>query len=116
MNWNWILAAAFAPLAAGLLVALPFWRKNLATLGSLAGTVLAFVCAALLISREYAELERLTEICLADTGFACVFDPSPFARFAVYACVALVQGFILFIAGLKVEERIRNSAYAPEWR
>jgi len=43
-------------------------------------------------------------------------EPSAFVRYAIYAGLALVEVFALFTYSLKVETRIRNRAYAPEWR
>lgn len=116
MNWYWIGVAATAPLIAALIVAYPLWRRGQSTFGSTAASMLVFVTGSLMIAREYAELERLTEQCVAETGFECVFDPSPFSRFAVYAGIALLQAFAVFLIGIKADERKRSRDYAPEWR
>ena len=61
------------------------------------------------------ELDRLTRMCL-DSGFVCWPEPSAFMRYAIYAFIALVEVFALFTLSLRVEQRIRNRDYAPEWR
>ena len=43
-------------------------------------------------------------------------EPSPFARFSVYAFVGLIEVILLFTLSIKVEERLRSRDYAPEWR
>jgi hypothetical protein len=116
MNWHWVAIAAAAPLAVALLAAYPLWRRGQSTFGSTAASMIVFIAGALMIAREYAELERLTEQCIAETGYECLFDPSPFARFATYAGVALLQAFAIFMIGIKAEERRRRMDYAPEWR
>ena len=54
-------------------------------------------------------------MCL-DAGVVCFPEPSAFMRYAIYAGIGLIEVFALFTFSLKVEERIRNRAYAPEWR
>ena len=103
------------PPVAGVLVAFPFWRKREMILGNLAGTIVIFGTAIALILRESVELERLSQACL-DAGFVCWAEPSAFMRYALYAVIGLVEVFALFTISLKIEERIRNRAYAPEWR
>ena len=116
MNWFWIGIAATVPLAAALIVASLLWRRGQSTFGSTAASMLLFIFGSLMIAREYAELERLTEQCVADTGFECLFDPAPFTRFAIYAGISLLQAFAVFLIGIKADERRRSRDYAPEWR
>ncbi len=116
MNWFWVGIAASVPLVAALMVAYLLWRRGQSTFGSTAASMLVFIAGSLMIAREYAELERLSEQCVADTGFECIFDPSPFTRFAVYAGIALFQAFAIFLIGIKADERKRSRDYAPEWR
>jgi hypothetical protein len=114
LNWQWIAVMATAPLIVGVLVALPVWRTTQVILGNLAGTAVIFGSALALILREFVELERLTRTCL-DAGLTCWPEPSAFARYAIYASIALIEVFALFTLSLKVEQRIRNRHYAPEW-
>jgi hypothetical protein len=104
-----------APPLAGVLVAFPIWRTSQTILGNLAGTVVIFGSAFALILREYVQLDRLTRACL-DAGLVCWPEPSAFARYAIYAVIGLIEVFGLFAVSLRVEERIRNRNYAPEWR
>ena len=115
LSWRWIALMATVPSLAGLLVALPIWRTRQMILGNLAGTAVIVVAAMALILRESVELNSLTQACL-DAGFTCWPSPSAFARYAIYASVAMLEVFALFIVSLKVEERIRRRDYAPEWR
>ena len=115
LNWDWIALMATAPPIAGLVVAWLAWRGGQMILGNLAGTAVVFASAFALIMRERVELDRFQQTCL-DAGFVCAIDPTPFARFAIYAAVALVEVFALFAWSLRVERQHRNRGYAPEWR
>lgn len=106
---------ATVPLVAGHLVALPFWRRNQAIFGNIIGTGIMFASAFGLILREHVIIDRLVQRCL-DSGVPCWPEPGPFARYAIYASIALVEVFILFSLSLRVEESVRERDYAPEWR
>ena len=106
---------ATVPLPVGALVSLPIWRKNEVVLGNLAGTAVIFGAAFAFIMKESLELNRLTQACL-ESGYTCWPNPAAFTRFAIYAFIALIEVFALFMVSLKVEERIRSRRYAPEWR
>jgi hypothetical protein len=115
MSWLWIALAITVPPLVAVLVAVPFWRKGQATFGSIIGTAVIFASAIGLILREYVEIDRLVQACL-DAGTTCFPEPSAFTRFAVYACIGMVQAFALFSLSLVVEERIRRRNYAREWQ
>ena len=51
-----------------------------------------------------------------DAGYTCWPEPSPFTRYAIYAFVALIEVFVVFALSLRVESKIRDRDYAPEWR
>ena len=51
-----------------------------------------------------------------DAGYACWPEPSAFTRYAIYAFIGLFEVFAVFMWSLRVERRIRNRDYAPEWR
>lgn len=114
-NWFWIAVMAMCPPIVAVLVAYPLWQRSEAIFGNLAGTAVIFGTAFALILREAAELDRLARRCL-DAGFICHPDPSAFARYAVYASIGLVEVVALFSWSLKVEQRLRDRDYAPEWR
>jgi len=103
------------PPVAGVVGAFALWRSGQMILGNIAGTLVIFGTAIALILRESVELDRLTQACL-DAGVVCFPEPSAFMRYAIYAGIGLIEVFALFTFSLKVEERIRNRAYAPEWR
>lgn len=115
LNWFWITIMATVPLVVGHLLAYPFWRKNQAIFGNIIGTGVMFVSAFALILREHVIIDRIVQRCL-DAGVPCWPDPGPFARYSIYASIALLEVFILFSLSLRVEERVRNRDYAPEWR
>jgi hypothetical protein len=115
LSWLWIALMLIVPSVAGVLVAFPCWRKREMILGNLAGTIVIFGAAVAMIVRESVELNRLTQKCL-DAGYTCWPVPSAFTRYAIYAFIALLEVVALFTVSLKVEERMRNRHYAPEWR
>jgi hypothetical protein len=115
LSWFWIAVMVIVPPMVGVLVAFAIWRSGQMILGNVAGTIVIFGAAIALILRESVDLERVTLACL-DAGVACWPEPSAFIRYAIYAVIGLVEVFALFTFSLKVEERIRNRAYAPEWR
>jgi len=116
LNWFWIVLSLTVPPLVGGLIAFPFWRKDQAIFGNIFGTVILFGSAFALIMREHIELDHLIQACLDSGQEICSPDPSPFARFAVYAFIALFQVMALFSLSLKVDERVRRRGYAPEWR
>jgi hypothetical protein len=115
VNWSWIAVALTVPGLAGALIAAPIWLKGQPILGNLAGTAVIFGAAVGLILRERVELDRFAQECL-DRGFVCFPEPSAFARYAIYAFIALFEVMALFSISLKVEEKVRRRGYAPEWR
>jgi hypothetical protein len=115
LNWFWIALALIVPTLLGGLVAFPFWRKGEPIFGNIAGTAVIFGAAVALIMRERVELDRVARGCLAQ-GFVCWPAPSAFARFAIYAFIALFEVIGLFSLSLKVEAKIRRRGYAPEWQ
>ena len=115
LSWRWIAVMLTAPPLAAVVVAVPCWRQGQMVLGNLAGTAVCFGAAIGLIMRERIALDTLSQRCL-DAGVVCWPQPSAFTRYAVYAFIALIEVFALFIYSLRVEARKRNERYAPEWR
>jgi hypothetical protein len=115
LNWPWIALGAAAPAVVGVLVAIPFWRKDQMILGNIAGTVVLLACALALILREHGEIDRATKACL-EAGSTCFPEPSAFMRFAIYASVGVLESALLFSLSLKIENHRRGRDYAPEWR
>lgn len=85
-------------------------------LGSTAAASVIFMCGAALIGREYTELERLSEACIEATGYECIFEPSAFTRFAIYAGIALVEVFVIFDAGMRADQRAYRRQFPSEWK
>jgi hypothetical protein len=115
LNWYWISIAATVPAIAGLLVAIPFWRRSDAIFGNLVGTAIIFGFAFAMIWREHVELDRAVQACL-EAGTTCWPEPAAFTRYAIYAFIGLLEVFTVFTLSLRVEERIRRRDYSPEWR
>jgi hypothetical protein len=115
LSWRWIVLMLTAPPAIGVLVAYPFWRRREMIFGNLAGTTVILGAAFALILRESIEIEQVTRQCL-QAGYTCWPTPGGFARYAIYAGIGMIEVFALFAWSLNVESRIRNRAYAPEWR
>ena len=90
-------------------------REGQSILGNIAGSAVIFAAALVLIIRESVEIDRLTRACL-DAGYTCFPNPSGFARYAIYAFVALFEVFALFTISLSVEHTVRRRGYDPEWR
>ena len=111
----WIGLMAVGPTVLGTLVAAVLWRSRQMVLGNLAGTLVIFGAALVLIVRESGDLDRLTRACIA-AGYTCWPEPSAFMRYAIYASIGLVEVIALFLGSLEVERRVRNRGYAPEWR
>jgi cytosine/uracil/thiamine/allantoin permease len=99
----------------GFLAAWPFWRNRAAIFGNIVGTGVILGSAIALILREYFQIDRVVRACF-DAGTTCFPEPSAFVRFAIYASIGMVEVFALFTISLRVERRIRNRDYAPEWR
>jgi hypothetical protein len=115
LNWYWISIMATAPLLAGLIVGYLFWRSGDSIFGNLAATGIIFTSAFGMIWREHLHIDRIVKDCL-DAGNPCWPEPAPFTRYAIYAFIGLFEVFVVFWTSLRVEERIRNRDYAPEWR
>jgi hypothetical protein len=115
LSWFWIAILATVPPLVGFLIALPCWLKSAPILGNIAGSAVVFASALVLIIRESVEIDRLTRACL-DAGYTCFPNPSGFARYAIYAFIALFEVFALFTVSLSVEHRVRRRGYDPEWR
>jgi hypothetical protein len=115
LSWRWVALMLTAAPAAGALVAYLIWRSGQIILGNLAGTAVIFGAALALMLRESVDLNQMTQRCL-DAGYTCWPEPSAFTRYAIYAFIGLIEVFSLFLWSLRVERRIRNRSYAPEWR
>ena len=115
LSWPWIAIAMTVPLLAGGLLAFPLWWKGQPILGNIAGTTVIVAAAVALILRERVELDVAAAACI-ERGYVCWPEPSAFARFAIYAFIALVEMMVLFSVSLKVETTVRRRGYAPEWR
>jgi hypothetical protein len=115
LSWYWIALMLTAPPVVSLIVAFPFWRKGGMIFGNIIGTAVIFGTSFSLIMREYVEIDRVTQACL-DAGEVCFPEPSAFTRFAIYAFIGLIEVFALFALSLRVEKKLRDRDYAPEWR
>ena len=115
LSWNWILLMGTVPLIVALVIAYPFWRRSEPIFGNILGTGVIFSSAFAMIWREHVTIDRIVQRCL-DAGTTCWPEPAAFTRFAIYAFIGLIEVFMVFMLGLRVEERARRRGYAPEWR
>lgn len=113
MNLTWVIVASLAPVTAALAVAWPFWKRRVADeIGSIAGSAVVLCCALGFFAREFAEVMAFHNTCLA-AGKACHFSPEPFTRYAIYAGIGMLQVFVVFVVGLRAQERGRGSSPPP---
>ena len=115
LSWFWIALALTVPTLVAGLVAFPLWWRGQPILGNLAGSAVIAGAAVALILRERVQLDLAATACL-DRGFVCWPAPSAFARFSIYAFIALIEMMALFSVSLVVEAKVRRRGYAPEWR
>lgn len=115
LSWNWIALMGSVPLVVGLIVAYPFWRRTEPIFGNILGTGVIFSSAFAMIWREHLQIDHIVQQCL-DAGTTCFPEPAAFTRFAIYCFIALAEVVVVFMVGLRVEERMRRRDYAPEWR
>jgi hypothetical protein len=115
LSWSWIAFMCIVPPLVATPLAAIGWRKQEMILGNIAGTIVIFAAAFALIARESLALQRLTQECL-DAGLTCWPQPSAFTRYAIYAVIALIEVMSIFLVSLRIERRMRQRHYAPEWR
>jgi hypothetical protein len=115
LSWRWILLMLTVPPVAGAVMASLFWRKREMILGNLVGTMVIFGAGVVLIVRESIEVNGAIAQCL-NAGYTCWPVPSAFVRYSIYAFIALAEVIALFNWSLRIETRMRNRLYAPEWR
>ena len=115
MSWFWIVVALTVPTGLAILVTLLYSLKGDPTIGAILGSGVVFASCVGLIGREYVELARLSQHCLA-VGIGCPVYPEPHMRFGIYASIALLEVFALFLLSMWIEERNRRRTFSPEWR
>jgi hypothetical protein len=104
----WIAVAVVVPLVAGLLAAWPLWRRRVRDeMGAIVGAGVILLCVVSLVAREYGEVAAVTARCI-EAEIGCRFTPKPFTRYAIYGGIGMAQVFVLFVAGLSIEERLRR--------
>jgi hypothetical protein len=113
--WFWVLIALTVPTGLAIVVTLLYSVKGDPMIGATLGSGVVFASCVGLIGREYVELARLSERCLA-AGIGCPVYPEPHVRFGIYCVIALLQVFAVFLLGQQLEEKARRRAYAPEWQ
>jgi hypothetical protein len=108
MDLTWVGIAAVLPVIAGVVVAFPLWWARVRDeMGTIAGAGVVLLFAVFFIAREFGEVQGTFARCIA-AGRLCRFTPEPFTRYAIYAGIAMLQVFLLFVLGLQVEERLRR--------
>ena len=100
---------AIVPPLSGVLLGYPFWKRSQPILGNLAGSVVIFGSALVLILRESVELDRLTRQCI-DAGYYCIPPPPGYSSYAIYRLLALFEVVALFTLSLPSREKVRSWA------
>jgi hypothetical protein len=116
LNLPRIMTMVLVVFPVSLLVAGLLWRKQQGMLGNLAGMGVIFGTAIVFILKESTELDALANACIDAGNINCFPPSSPFTRYAVYAFVALAEVIAMFLVGLRVERRMRDREFSPEWR
>ena len=116
LNWPRIAIMVLVVFPAGMLVAALLWRKQQGLLGNLAGMAVIFGTAIVFILKESTELDVLINNCIDAGSTDCFPSSNSFTRYAIYACLALAEIIVMFLVGLRVERRMRDRDFAPEWR
>jgi 4-amino-4-deoxy-L-arabinose transferase-like glycosyltransferase len=113
MNLAWLALAILLPAIASLLVAWPLWARQVRDeIGSITGAAVVLLFTLVHIAREFATALAFQNQCFA-AGRACHFEPEPFTRYAIYAGVGMLQVFLVFVVGLRVQERGRRRPTPP---
>jgi hypothetical protein len=60
-------------------------------------------------------IQKILLKCVA-AGRPCTVHAAPFARFAVYGFIGMLDVMALFVLSLWIEEKRRKRLLAPEWR
>jgi hypothetical protein len=107
LNGVWLAIAAVALMAAGLVVAWPFWFGRNAQIGTILGAGTITVGMLALIVHEFVGLKHLRAVCTSQE-IGCHTRPDDFTRYAIYAGIGFLCIFVLFIGGLRFEERRRD--------
>jgi hypothetical protein len=115
LNWYWITLQLTVTPVVAIVLAYPFWRRIEMIFGNIVGSMSICAVAIGLILREYVEIDRVVQACI-DEGRTCWPQPSAETRFAIYACIGILEVIVLFAISLAVENRLRNREYALEWR
>jgi hypothetical protein len=116
LNWPRIAIMVVVVFPVGLLVAFALWRKHQGLLGNLAGMGVIFGTAIIFILKESTELDALINSCIDSGATNCFPAGNSFTRYALYAFIALAEIIIMFLVGIRVEKRMRDRSFSPEWR
>src|SRR5262245_56483438 len=106
MSWLWIGIAFAAPTLLAILVAAPIWWQGDATVANVVGSGVAGLSIVLLILRENSMLVSIRLEC-ATINLPCHIVPNDFTRFAIYAGIGFIDIMLVFLIGLRFEERRR---------
>lgn len=106
-HWRAIGLAFAVPLLAGLGLCVFLWRGADSTVGSAIGAGVVFAVILALFTREWVAFERLRETCAA-ARVLCAVYPYDLIRYTLIGFIGFVDVAILFLLGLRVEERRRR--------
>lgn len=116
LHWARIFVAATLPLAVALPAAALAWRRHLTLTGYIVGLAVLLVAAITFASIEFGDAFHYRLLCEAANAACRPSRPSDFIKISLYGMVGFVQIGILFLLGLRAEERARLRDVDPEWR
>jgi hypothetical protein len=106
--WHWPLIMFVVPTLVALGVAWFFWGGRDSMAGNVAGLFVILIALLLVFGREYAAVIVEKRECMR-AGVFCRLTPHEFTRYTIYAGIAFVDIFIVFVTGLWVEQRRRRA-------
>ena len=107
LNWLMVAAGLVLPLIAGFLIAWLLWGGRDPMAGNLAATGVILISILVFFALEFVEVENVRRDCGA-SRVRCVFQPSEFTRYAIYAITGFIDIMLIFLASLWYDERRRR--------
>jgi NO-binding membrane sensor protein with MHYT domain len=113
-DWRYLAASAVLPLIGACLAAWPLWRLRQEILGSILGAGVALIFVIGFIGREYVSIQQATQTCI-DTETPCAIRPAEFTRYAAYGLTGFLDVGVVFMMGLRADERRRRRESQDWW-
>lgn len=107
LNWLLVGVSVAVPLLVGLLIAWLLWGGRDTMAGNLAAAGIILLSIFLFFPIEFVEVQRVRQAC-GEAQVRCVFQPSQFVRYAIYAMAGFLDIMLIFLASLWYESRRRR--------